>query len=440
MICARRMVVVTVVLLGSAVVNAEFFCSPIWGNHPTRGPNNGNPRYRVSARTPQDVVNMNARFNTCHQNCNATEDRFIWFLYSNRSYPFIMDGTCPSPTETSNVTTYNMVDLDNAVGNGTDFRCGHHRGIGHDAGYYSFILEFCLSKIGTLNAFATAPIGPPQPTPQPTRMPTLMPTRVPSPMPTPQPSDSPTAVPTMHPCSNANTHNCGSGTQCRVTSGAGFTCACLVGFIPMPGSTTMCMSAPTTAPTNLPTMTPTSMPPTPNPTPAPTMDPCTLNTDQCDPVSSVCAPWSYAPWYSCICNIGYQYSPNIDPRFARSCDLITAAPTTLSPTLSSPPTLSPSPSQGGSSSGSSADDSAASLSNTNGLVVIILIVVIGAVIIGAVLYYKSSGGVSAGGGAGGGGVAAFSNPMYDESTSVTDGPKDGQDDAGGYMDVGVDDL
>jgi hypothetical protein len=36
---------------------------------------------------------------------------------------------------------YNLVDLDAAVGNGTDFRCGHHRGIGHEAGYYSIVEE-----------------------------------------------------------------------------------------------------------------------------------------------------------------------------------------------------------------------------------------------------------------------------------------------------------
>ena len=59
------------------------------------GPNNGNPRYRVSAESPADVDNVNRQMaaiysNPCHTNCNSTESRFIWFRYSATSYPFIM--------------------------------------------------------------------------------------------------------------------------------------------------------------------------------------------------------------------------------------------------------------------------------------------------------------------------------------------------------------
>jgi hypothetical protein len=56
----------------------------------SNGFNNGSPQYRVSARYPEDVDRMNARFNRCHTNCNSTETRFIWFQYSNTSYPFMM--------------------------------------------------------------------------------------------------------------------------------------------------------------------------------------------------------------------------------------------------------------------------------------------------------------------------------------------------------------
>jgi len=439
----RGLTVLAVVAFGAIAVDAEFYCSPIWGTHPTRGPNNGNPRYRVSARTAADVAAMNARFgpNRCHTNCNSTEARFIWFQYSPRSYPFIMDGTCPTPNEPANTNVYNLVDLDQAVGNNTDFRCGHHRGIGHDAGYYSIVLEHCLSKIGTLNAYARAPTSPPtrRPTSAPTRRPTSVPTRRPTSVPTHRPTPSPTA----HPCTGGN-HGCDtSTTMCVAGAGSSFSCACLQGFVPMLGSTTQCMVAPTPPPTPMPTSPPsrqpTMVPTTPNPTAPPTAaplpDPCTSNTHMCDPASTTCAPYGLAPWYTCLCNIGFLPGLTATPWTQRSCIPISSAPTAPPPT--SPPSTSSANSGG--SSGSSGGGST--------LTYIGVIVVATAAIVGGLIVYskKSSGGAASS--RDGAGPTGFDNPLYateaDRSDTVqvtydTADADDAAEDAGGYMDVTAD--